>query len=358
MLTTWVNGGGNLDRDAAGQAAGDAARPDRRGRARCPRATCWSTRRRRPAQGIVGQTMQFHGTADRYTLSAPPRWRRSTRRRRPPPRTRRSRCARWAAGQAAAFTFDLARSIVYTRQGNPAWAGDERDGGRAHALRRHVLRGEGGRRAARLGQPRQGGDPAGGRAAAPARQPDPEDEPGPQAAAAVLVLPAGREGGRRDDRRRPRRRERRARFDGRGGGQPGRLLGRRLGVRPLERVPLRRRPCPTIRLRSSGETRGFEIGLHVNTNCADWTPTQPPGLLLQPDGGLLRQVPLARPARDPPHPLHRLERLGDAAKVELPERDPSRHELLLLAAGLGERHARASSPAPACRCASPTSTAR
>src|SRR6185437_15299535 len=31
-------------------------------------------------------------------------------------------------GQAAAFTYDLARSVVYTRQGNPAWAGTERDG--------------------------------------------------------------------------------------------------------------------------------------------------------------------------------------------------------------------------------------
>ncbi len=32
------------------------------------------------------------------------------------------------AGQAAAFTYDLATSIVYTRQGNPAWAAQERDG--------------------------------------------------------------------------------------------------------------------------------------------------------------------------------------------------------------------------------------
>ena len=31
-------------------------------------------------------------------------------------------------GQAAAFSYDLARSVIYTRQGNPAWAGDERDG--------------------------------------------------------------------------------------------------------------------------------------------------------------------------------------------------------------------------------------
>src|SRR5262249_40384158 len=31
-------------------------------------------------------------------------------------------------GQAIAFTYDLAKSIVYTRQGNPAWAGQKRDG--------------------------------------------------------------------------------------------------------------------------------------------------------------------------------------------------------------------------------------
>ena len=31
-------------------------------------------------------------------------------------------------GQAAAFTYDLAKSVVYTRQGNPAWSGQGRDG--------------------------------------------------------------------------------------------------------------------------------------------------------------------------------------------------------------------------------------
>ena len=31
-------------------------------------------------------------------------------------------------GQAAAFAYDLATSVVYTRQGNPAWANQERDG--------------------------------------------------------------------------------------------------------------------------------------------------------------------------------------------------------------------------------------
>lgn len=35
---------------------------------------------------------------------------------------------RFGNGQAAAWAFDLARSIAYARQGNPAWANQERDG--------------------------------------------------------------------------------------------------------------------------------------------------------------------------------------------------------------------------------------
>src|SRR4029077_584247 len=31
-------------------------------------------------------------------------------------------------GKAIAFAYDLARSVVYTRQGNPMWAGQKRDG--------------------------------------------------------------------------------------------------------------------------------------------------------------------------------------------------------------------------------------
>ena len=34
----------------------------------------------------------------------------------------------YGSGQAVAFSYDLASSIVYTRQGNPAWAGQNRDG--------------------------------------------------------------------------------------------------------------------------------------------------------------------------------------------------------------------------------------
>ena len=31
-------------------------------------------------------------------------------------------------GEVAAFAFDLAKSVVYTRQGNPEWVGQDRDG--------------------------------------------------------------------------------------------------------------------------------------------------------------------------------------------------------------------------------------
>ena len=80
--------------------------------------------------GIVGQTIQFHGTADRYTLSGAA----SIAALYSDPSTATSnpavtlRSVGSNGGQAAAFTYDLARSVVYTRQGNPAWAGDERDG--------------------------------------------------------------------------------------------------------------------------------------------------------------------------------------------------------------------------------------
>ena len=74
--------------------------------------------------------MQFHGTADRYMLNGATAvatlYSNATTATANPAVT-----LRWvgsSGGQAAAFTYDLARSVVYTRQGNPAWAGQERDG--------------------------------------------------------------------------------------------------------------------------------------------------------------------------------------------------------------------------------------
>jgi hypothetical protein len=83
-----------------------------------------------PGIGIVNQTIQFHGPADLYTLSGgwslATLYSNSTTATQNPAVTWRSIGP--SGGQAAAFTFDLARSIVYTRQGNPVWSGQERDG--------------------------------------------------------------------------------------------------------------------------------------------------------------------------------------------------------------------------------------
>ena len=127
-----------------------------------------------PGEGIVGEPIQYHGTADRYSLSGATEiaklYSDATTPTTNPAVTTRSVGSN--GGEAAAFTYDLARSVVYTRQGNPAWAGQDRDG--IGPLRSNDLfyGNASGDRPGRLGQPRQGRDPAGRRAAAPARQPD------------------------------------------------------------------------------------------------------------------------------------------------------------------------------------------
>jgi hypothetical protein len=88
-----------------------------------------------PGAGITGETMQFHDTrldggADLWSLAgATPvatLYTSATTATSSPAVALRS--VGPAGGQAAAFTYDLARSVVYTRQGNPAWAREDRDG--------------------------------------------------------------------------------------------------------------------------------------------------------------------------------------------------------------------------------------
>ncbi len=74
--------------------------------------------------------MQFHDRADRWTLAGATEvadlYSSATAATTSPAVTLRSMGP--AGGQAAAFAYDLARSVVQTRQGNPAWAGQKRDG--------------------------------------------------------------------------------------------------------------------------------------------------------------------------------------------------------------------------------------
>ncbi|MBJ6727092.1 type 1 glutamine amidotransferase family protein [Geomesophilobacter sediminis] len=85
-----------------------------------------------PGQGLVTESIQFHGAADLYNLregsqiatlqssSYKPGFY--------PAATVRS--AGTNGGHVAAFAFDLAKSVVLTRQGNPEWSGQPRDGRR------------------------------------------------------------------------------------------------------------------------------------------------------------------------------------------------------------------------------------
>jgi hypothetical protein len=82
--------------------------------------------------GIVTDSIQYHGTATPYKLAgATAVATLYTTPTTPTPASNPAvtlRSVGSAGGEAAAFAFDLARSVVYMRQGNPAWAGQERDG--------------------------------------------------------------------------------------------------------------------------------------------------------------------------------------------------------------------------------------
>jgi hypothetical protein len=85
----------------------------------------------KPGAGIVSQTIQYHGVADLYntlpgTTSLATLYSSATTPTRYPAIT--SVSVGTNGGNAIAFAFDLAKSIVFTRQGNLAWAGQSRDG--------------------------------------------------------------------------------------------------------------------------------------------------------------------------------------------------------------------------------------
>ncbi len=79
-----------------------------------------------PGQGIVGSTMQFHGPAAIFNLAGANMVARLYSNATTPTNNPAVTWINSGAGRAAAFTYDLARSIVYMRQGNPAWVGVQR----------------------------------------------------------------------------------------------------------------------------------------------------------------------------------------------------------------------------------------
>ncbi|HYY69817.1 MAG TPA: Ig-like domain-containing protein [Terriglobales bacterium] len=79
-----------------------------------------------PGMGLVAYPIQYHGSADRYLLKGAISL--ATLYYNPTTPTSNPAVTLNAVGrgQAVAFTYDLAKSVVYTRQGNPAWSGQAR----------------------------------------------------------------------------------------------------------------------------------------------------------------------------------------------------------------------------------------
>ena len=257
--------------------------------------------------------MQFHGTADRYTLNGATAvatlYSTATTATANPAVTLRT--VGTNGGQAAAFTYDLARSVVYTRQGNPAWAGQERDGIapiRSDDSSSAAVR-------ARLGRPGQGRDPAGRRAAAAARQPDRPHERATasrcrgsgtsRAASKAVVVMTGR-----------RSRQRRH-------GGPVRQL-QRLSP-PAARSPTgsacaaRRTSTRTRPIRRAGGRatwrRASRSALHVNTGCARLDARVAAAASTRSSSTQFAATyPSAAGAEDQPDALHRVERLRHASR--------------------------------------------
>ncbi|MGW4645268.1 Ig-like domain-containing protein [Kitasatospora sp. NPDC004289] len=127
MFTSWTNTGGRLiamrpDKKLA-PLLGLTATPDTLADTYLKIDTSAA-----PGAGLTADTMGFHGTADRYALNGATAVATlysdvSSATANPAVSLRAA-----GSGQAAAFTFDLARSVVQTRQGNVAWAGQQRDG--------------------------------------------------------------------------------------------------------------------------------------------------------------------------------------------------------------------------------------
>lgn len=123
LVTNWVNGGGNFVamRPAANlnTLLGIGARSNI-----LPDAYLKIDNTQAPGLGVDGQTLQYHGVADEHPLNAGTRavatlYSDATTATTFPAVTIRTS----GTGTASAWLFDLARSVVYTREGNPGLAG-------------------------------------------------------------------------------------------------------------------------------------------------------------------------------------------------------------------------------------------
>ena len=125
-LTSWVSAGGNLiamhpDPQLAGLLGLTSTGQSRTG------GYLLVNTSQGPGFGITGSTIQYHGAASLFNVNGATTlatlYSSATQATAFPAVTQKT----VGSGQAAAFTYDLARSVAYTRQGNPLWSGQQRD---------------------------------------------------------------------------------------------------------------------------------------------------------------------------------------------------------------------------------------
>jgi len=78
-------------------------------------------------KGLVPETIQFHGISDTYRLNGAEKIAALCRNAFDTTLFPSLVVNSYGTGHSAAFTYNLPKSIVFTRQGNPEWAGKERD---------------------------------------------------------------------------------------------------------------------------------------------------------------------------------------------------------------------------------------
>ena len=322
---------------------------------RSPMPTSRWTARAAPGAGIVADTIQFHGTADRYALngatSVATLFSDATTATAAPAVTLRNVGA--AGGQAAAFTYDLARSVVYTRQGNPAWAG--------HGARR---------RSARCAPTTSSSAAARTTGSTSARSHIPQADEQQRLLANLITqmtldrtplprfwyLPRGAAGGRRHDRRRSRHRR-----DARGSSTCSRARAPAAARSPTGNASARRRTCiPSTPMPGAAGYRSQGVRARAAPRHRLREPER------QRAAGASGRIRLARvqdelrhPADpDEPDPLHRVERLGRRRRSSSARRACGSTRTTTTGRARGCWASRACSRGRASRCGSRTPTDR
>jgi hypothetical protein len=127
-LESWVNGGGHLIAIRPSAELAKLAGLETTGAPIAEGELSIDTQQA-PGQGLVAD-IRFHGPADRYSTGAGTQTLAtlSSHTDKSPMPALTLRSVGTAGGEVAAFAFDLPQSVVLTRQGNPQWAGQERDG--------------------------------------------------------------------------------------------------------------------------------------------------------------------------------------------------------------------------------------